>query len=93
MAGAYVLPQGAAAITTGAIVTNWVPATAYSTAINTSGASVEVATQLNNWALVNGGIPLKAGDTFTVVKGVDATEVIGPWAVELVVAPNANVTP
>jgi hypothetical protein len=54
---------------------------------------VEAATQLNNWALINGGIPLKAGDTFTIVKGVDATEVIGPWAVELVVAPLANVTP
>ena len=91
--GAYVLPQGGSALTTQATVVNWSPQTAYTTAIGTSAASVEAATGVNNWALVNGGIPMKAGDTGSMVKGVDATEVIIPWMVEAVIQPTANFTP
>jgi hypothetical protein len=93
MLGSYVLPAGGTALTTQATTVNWVPQTAYSTAIGTSAASVEAATSVNNWALINGGIPMKAGDIGSMVKGVDATEVILPWAVEAVVQPLANITP
>lgn len=92
MLGAYQLPKGATAIITGAIVMNYTPATAYSTAIGTSGASVDATTAVNNWALVDGGIPMKAGDIGYMVKGADATEVILPWAVEAVIQPLADVT-
>jgi len=93
MLGSYVLPQGATAIITGAFVNNWTPQTAYTTAIGTSAASVEAATSVNNWALVNGGIPLKAGDALHFIKGVDATEVILNPTLECVIMPLANVSP
>lgn len=93
MLGAYVMPAGATAITTAGAVINWVPQTAYTTAIGTSAASVEAATAVNNWTLINGGIPMKPGDTLNIVKGVDATEVIFNPEVEFVVQPLANVTP
>jgi hypothetical protein len=93
MGGAQVLPQGAAALTTACAVVNWTPQTAYSTAIGTSGASVNAVTGVNNWALVNGGIPLSAGDTIHFVKGADATEVIGNPVLECVLQPFAGVSP
>ena len=85
------LPAGAAAIATNGYVINWTPATAYSTAIGTSAASVTGST--NNWALVNGGVPLAAGDQINFVKGADATEVILNPVLECVVQPLANVSP
>ena len=91
MLGSYVLPAGAAAIATNGYVINWTPATAYSTAIGTSAASVTGST--NNWALVNGGVPLAAGDQINFVKGADATEVILNPVLECVVQPLANVSP
>lgn len=93
MLGAAVLPAGAAAISTAAGVTAWTPQIGYTTNIGTSAASVEGATSVNNWALINGGIPMKPGDTLNFVKGVDATEVIFNPVLELVIAPLANVTP
>jgi len=93
MVGSYNLPQGAAALTTAGASINWAPNAAYTTAIGTSAASVNAVTAANNWALVGGGIPLLAGDTINFVKGVDATEVILNPVLELLVAPNANVTP
>ena len=92
MVGSYNLPAGAAALTTAGASINWSVQTAYTTAINTSAASVSAA-GVNNWALVSGGIPLSAGDTINFVKGVDATEVILNPVLELLVAPLANVTP
>lgn len=89
--GAYVLPNGAAAITTGGITMNYAPQSG--TFIGTNGASVEAVTGVNNWALINGGIPMKQGDIGYVVRGIDATEVILPWAVEIVLAPLGNVSP
>lgn len=91
MLGSYVLPPGATAIASGAWVTNWSPATAYSTAIGTSAASVNAQTGVNNWALVGGGIPLQPGDTVNFVKGVDATEVIQNPVMELQILPGATV--
>lgn len=93
MLGAYVLPNGAAAITTGATVVNWTPQTAYTTNIGTSAASVEAATSINNFALISGGIPMKPGDTLNFVKGVDATEVIFNPTLEILLQPFAPVTP
>ena len=92
MLGAYNIPPGGAALTTAGASINWSPQTAYATAINTSGASINAQTAANNWALVNGGIPLQAGDTINIVKGIDATEVLANPMMELVIQPLANVT-
>jgi len=95
MVGAYNNPPGATLITTAGGSINWspqVPTAAYTTSINTSGASVNAQTSANNWALVNGGIPLQAGDTINIVKGVDASEVLVSPTMELVIQPFANVT-
>lgn len=96
MVGAYSNPPGATLITTAGASINWspqVPTAAYTTSINTSGASVNAQSSVNNWALVNGGIPLQAGDTVNIVKGVDATEVLANPMMELLIQPFANVTP
>lgn len=92
MLGAAVLPNGAAALGTAAAVTAWVPQTAYTTAIGTSAASVEAATSVNNWALVDGGIPLKQGDTLHFIKGADATEVILNPVLECRLMPQGSIT-
>lgn len=87
--GSYVLPDGATAITTGGITMNYTP----TGAVSTNGASVEAATQVNNWTTINNGIPLSQGDQFFIVRGIDATEVILPWALEVVIQPLGNVSP
>jgi hypothetical protein len=86
--GSYVLPQGATAITTAAQVMNWTVNTAYTTNIGTNAASVNAVTGANNWALVNGGIPLLPGDTINFVKGADATEVLAAPVLEVQILPS-----